>query len=97
MSIYPPSCPACEEPVLARPQLLRGCRHPLRSHACTACGAHADTDGYCEQCGLRRPTDRDHVEIESGVAAGVTNRGLRHSRNEDAMALTTWAGTWRSR
>jgi serine/threonine protein phosphatase PrpC len=32
---------------------------------------------------------RDHQEIDLGIVAGVTDRGLRHSRNEDAMALAT--------
>jgi len=32
-------------------------------------------------------SDRDHIEADLGVLAGVTDRGLRHSRNEDAMAL----------
>jgi serine/threonine protein phosphatase PrpC len=27
------------------------------------------------------------VELDVGLAAGVTDRGLRHTRNEDAMAL----------
>jgi serine/threonine protein phosphatase PrpC len=31
---------------------------------------------------------RDHAEIDLGPAAGVSDRGLRHHRNEDAMALT---------
>ncbi|WP_344864424.1 PP2C family protein-serine/threonine phosphatase, partial [Planomonospora alba] len=51
------------------------------------CGpAPVDPDGYCERCGLRQPTGRDHAETEAGGAAGVTDRGLRHARNEDAMA-----------
>jgi len=29
--------------------------------------------------------DRDHVEWDLGQVAGVSDRGLRHSRNEDAM------------
>jgi serine/threonine protein phosphatase PrpC len=29
----------------------------------------------------------DHAEVDLGTAAGVTDRGLRHNRNEDAMAL----------
>ena len=29
----------------------------------------------------------DHDEVDLGTAAGVTDRGLRHHRNEDAMAL----------
>ena len=46
-------------------------------------------DGYCESCGRKVPTGRDHVELDLGVLAGVTDRGLRHPRNEDAMALAT--------
>lgn len=30
---------------------------------------------------------RDHVEIDVGIAAGVSDRGLRHHRNEDAFVL----------
>jgi serine/threonine protein phosphatase PrpC len=32
---------------------------------------------------------RDHTEVDLGMLAGVTDRGLRHHRNEDAMALAT--------
>ena len=32
-----------------------------------------------------RGTDRDHMEEDLGQVAGVSDRGLRHSRNEDAM------------
>jgi serine/threonine protein phosphatase PrpC len=39
------------------------------------------------QRGHKAPSGRDHVEIDLGSLAGVTDRGLRHSRNEDAMAL----------
>jgi serine/threonine protein phosphatase PrpC len=35
------------------------------------------------------PSSRDHAEVDLGPAAGVTDRGLRHQRNEDAMALAT--------
>ena len=49
-------------------------------------------DGYCETCGRRVPVGRDHAEIDLGLVAGVTDRGLRHQRNEDAMALATAAG-----
>jgi serine/threonine protein phosphatase PrpC len=30
---------------------------------------------------------RDHQEVDLGLLAGVTDRGLRHHRNEDAMEL----------
>jgi serine/threonine protein phosphatase PrpC len=35
------------------------------------------------------PPAPDHAEVDLGTAAGVTDRGLRHSRNEDAMALAS--------
>ena len=44
-------------------------------------------DGYCEGCGRKVPTGRDHTELDLGLVAGVTDRGRRHPRNEDAMAL----------
>ncbi|MFC6880323.1 MULTISPECIES: PP2C family protein-serine/threonine phosphatase [Actinomadura] len=67
---------------------------------CADCGGHAiSADGYCDQCGLRQPNGREHVEIELAApggavpapirAAGVTDRGLRRSRNEDAFAVAT--------
>jgi serine/threonine protein phosphatase PrpC len=46
-------------------------------------------DGYCESCGRKVPTGRDHTELDLDLLAGVTDRGVRHSRNEDAMALAT--------
>jgi serine/threonine protein phosphatase PrpC len=48
-------------------------------------------EGYCESCGRKVPTGRDHIELDRELLAGVTDRGLRHSRNEDAMALATAA------
>jgi serine/threonine protein phosphatase PrpC len=35
------------------------------------------------------PPSRDHIEVDLGAAAGVSDRGLRHLRNEDAMALAS--------
>jgi serine/threonine protein phosphatase PrpC len=49
--------------------------------------AGINQEGYCESCGRLVPTGREHVELDLGLLAGVTDRGLRHSRNEDAMAL----------
>ena len=48
-----------------------------------------DADGFCSGCGrrLKRPPE-DHIEIELLPGfAGVSDRGLRHSRNEDRFAL----------
>ncbi|MBT2229352.1 protein phosphatase 2C domain-containing protein [Nonomuraea sp. NEAU-A123] len=82
-------CPVCEAPVLTGDAFCEACGHPLGAPSCTSCGAPAvDADGYCERCGLRQPTGRDHTELalDNGTA-GVTDKGLRRSRNEDAMAL----------
>jgi serine/threonine protein phosphatase PrpC len=46
-------------------------------------------EGFCESCGRKVPSGRDHVELNLELLAGVTDRGLRHPRNEDAMALAT--------
>lgn len=55
---------------------------------CVACRAgRVDSDGYCENCGHAQPRERDHVERESGPVAAVSDRGLRHHRNEDAFAV----------
>src|ERR1700683_4688905 len=35
------------------------------------------------------PPTPDHAEVDLGTAAGVTDRGLRHARNEDALARTS--------
>lgn len=55
---------------------------------CAGCGAEvAPSDNFCETCGLGQPTGRDHVEVDLGVAAGISDLGLVHHRNEDAFAL----------
>ena len=46
-------------------------------------------EGYCGSCGRKVPSGRDHSELDLGLLAGVTDRGVRHTRNEDAMALAT--------
>ncbi|MFF9507518.1 protein phosphatase 2C domain-containing protein [Streptomyces sp. NPDC014724] len=59
---------------------------------CVACrGGRVDTDGYCENCGHAQPRERDHMEQELGSVAAVSDRGLRHHRNEDAFAVSTTA------
>ncbi|MFI1362347.1 PP2C family serine/threonine-protein phosphatase [Streptomyces griseochromogenes] len=55
---------------------------------CVACRAgRVDSDGYCENCGHAQPRERDHMERESGPVAAVSDRGLRHHRNEDAFTV----------
>ncbi|MET8806778.1 PP2C family serine/threonine-protein phosphatase [Streptomyces sp. NPDC004546] len=58
------------------------------AQVCVACRAgRVDSDGYCENCGHAQPRERDHMERESGPVAAVSDRGLRHHRNEDAFAV----------
>jgi serine/threonine protein phosphatase PrpC len=37
---------------------------------------------------ITNPSSRDHAEVDLGPAAGVSDKGLRHQRNEDAMAMS---------
>ncbi|OIJ90244.1 protein phosphatase 2C domain-containing protein [Streptomyces colonosanans] len=62
------------------------------SKICVACRAGTvDSDGYCENCGHAQPRERDHMERELGAVAAVSDRGLRHHRNEDAFAVSETA------
>ncbi len=97
-------CPACSGPVSAGDSFCEVCGAELApvmvsdgsdpgARSCPFCITSAITpDGYCESCGHKLPAGRDHVEIGLGLLAGVTDRGIRHHRNEDAMALAA-AGT----
>ncbi|MBA2949294.1 PP2C family serine/threonine-protein phosphatase [Streptomyces himalayensis] len=59
---------------------------------CVACRTgRVDQDGYCEHCGHAQPRERDHMEQELGAVAAVSDRGLRHHRNEDAFAVSSTA------
>ncbi|MFB8170389.1 PP2C family protein-serine/threonine phosphatase [Kitasatospora purpeofusca] len=56
--------------------------------ACAHCGLHQVTpDGYCEACGRAQPRPRDHMEKALAGVAGVSDRGLRHHRNEDSFTV----------
>ena len=65
--------------------------------SCDRCGAGPealDGDGFCARCGFQRVAPAsDHVEVlVSPDLAGVSDRGKRHHRNEDALALASCAG-----
>ncbi|HEX3961046.1 MAG TPA: PP2C family serine/threonine-protein phosphatase [Trebonia sp.] len=86
-------CEACGTE-LAPPVVSSGT--PGHVPQCPVCTADPDApaggvspEGYCEVCGRKVPSDRDHVEVDLGLLAGISDRGQRHSRNEDAMALAT--------
>ena len=57
---------------------------------CSACGAAAlGDDEFCESCGRALSYARDewrhHVELDRERVAAVSDRGLVHDRNEDAV------------
>ncbi|MFM7405819.1 MAG: PP2C family serine/threonine-protein phosphatase [Cuspidothrix sp.] len=59
---------------------------------CQKCGAdieNIDEDGYCSQCGFRNIiSEQERIEILINAnLAGISDRGLRHHRNEDYLAL----------
>ncbi|MFB4302772.1 protein phosphatase 2C domain-containing protein [Actinomadura sp. NTSP31] len=59
------------------------------SSDCVHCGGTVAPDGHCWDCGKAQPAFRARVEIASGGAAAVSDRGLRRGVNADAVALTT--------
>ena len=64
---------------------------PTADHGtCARCGGAYDEEGWCTECGSRRPDPRHHFSARpADHVAGVCDRGIRHEDNEDAMAL--WA------
>ncbi|HEX4725048.1 MAG TPA: PP2C family serine/threonine-protein phosphatase [Pseudonocardiaceae bacterium] len=98
----PGACPDCGTETVAGDRFCEECGADLHlvvagmpadgdarpSPVCVACGGpEIDADGFCTRCGFSQPESRDRVELNLAGAAGVSDRGLRHHRNEDAMAL----------
>jgi serine/threonine protein phosphatase PrpC len=74
-------------PGVVAPGVVEPGASPGGGDNCEACGEGFDADGFCQNCGRRRPEPHDHEETDLGLAAAVTDRGLRHRSNEDAYAL----------
>ncbi len=92
-------CPECGAGVGAADRFCEQCGRELAitravlpdltidpAAVCEDCGAaDFDADGYCAACGgLRRPPDRSEADL--GAVQLITDRGLVHARNEDAVA-----------
>jgi serine/threonine protein phosphatase PrpC len=78
-SVAQPESPAAE-PTLVLPR------------PCRSCGGVVGADGYCETCGTKAPSQRDHyVERPASWVAACCDRGIRHHRNEDATAIAASA------
>jgi serine/threonine protein phosphatase PrpC len=83
-------CEACgsELPFTQAPAAPAVEAAPPTTVTCPSCGTAGEpVEGYCGNCGMRLPAPRDHVEQELDGVAGVTDKGRRHHRNEDAMAM----------
>lgn len=85
-------CPACGEAAGPGEAFCESCGGALGLPAgdpapCTRCGAAVGGDGYCSACGWLQERPGDHVEVDLGAVAAVSDRGLRHHRNEDATAV----------
>jgi serine/threonine protein phosphatase PrpC len=100
------TCATCGETLLPDDRFCEGCGADLllasggspdsgerAAGACPECGHTEFEDGFCTRCGHAKPATRDRVELDLGAAAGVSDRGLRHHRNEDALALRVSAAT----
>lgn len=94
------TCPVCAEPTVADASFCEACGADLIEPAvvpepCVSCAADGSQilDGYCMECGHKQPGPRDHLEVDLGWVAGVTDRGKRHHHNEDSMALAVVGGT----
>lgn len=100
------TCGECAEAVMASDKFCEGCGADLRvsragsaaaekAPRCHGCGRSAgeDADGeeFCPRCGLRYRGGSDRVEVDLDGLAGVSDRGLVHAYNEDAMALGRYA------
>ncbi|WP_250279919.1 protein phosphatase 2C domain-containing protein [Frankia sp. Cppng1_Ct_nod] len=68
---------------------------------CPVCTSPAYLDDrFCEACGTPLHTemavetgDSDHRELDLGAVAGVCDRGVRHTTNEDAMGVAKVGST----
>ncbi|MGI8984882.1 MAG: PP2C family serine/threonine-protein phosphatase [Acidimicrobiales bacterium] len=102
----PAACPACGEPFAPGDAFCEACGAELpvtevpsleapapAGVACPSCGTVGEpVDAYCGSCGIRLPAPRDHTEVELAGVAGVSDKGKRHNRNEDAMAAFSGRG-----
>ncbi|MFC7485019.1 PP2C family protein-serine/threonine phosphatase [Luedemannella flava] len=95
------SCPACAAAADPTDRFCEACGARLGvdprwrssvapADGCAACGGTTrGPEGYCDDCGRRRATLLDRAELAVAAAHGVTDRGARRARNEDAIALGT--------
>jgi serine/threonine protein phosphatase PrpC len=79
---------------------------PQAKCVCGAPASETDEDGFCLRCGLRNhrtvssetprePQPSDHIEQQlSPSFAAVSDRGRRHTKNEDRFGILAWNGAY---
>jgi serine/threonine protein phosphatase PrpC len=83
-----PAAPANPETPAGSRDSAKGAEEAAAAASCHACGGEVAADGYCTMCGAKARSPRDHfTEQPATWVAAVCDRGIRHSRNEDAVAL----------
>ncbi|MEV0220272.1 PP2C family serine/threonine-protein phosphatase [Streptomyces sp. NPDC050704] len=88
----PPEAPPADPRAAGDPRTAGPATPAAGTKVCVACRAgQVDRDGYCENCGHAQPRERDHMEQELSAVSAVSDRGLRHHRNEDAFAVSSTA------
>ena len=96
-------CPTCHASIGRRERWCEACGAELRpdsapqvsdadltdrATSCQSCAGEVALDGYCTRCGTPVTRRRDHwVDAPVAWVAGCCDRGVRHHRNEDAVAL----------
>lgn len=85
-------CSNCGASVLLGDKFCEECGTSLTANGCEKCGAGIeaiDDEGFCNHCGFRREMrERDRLEVTiNSHLAGISDRGLKHNRNEDFLAL----------
>ncbi|MFD6161108.1 protein phosphatase 2C domain-containing protein [Nocardia sp. NPDC060256] len=99
-------CPGCAAEVRQQDRFCENCgqelggkrialpnNEPGPPSACDGCGGlQYDGDGYCVDCGQLRGAP-DRFDADLGAVAVVTDRGISHARNEDAVAAAVLDGT----
>lgn len=98
-------CPGCDAEVHQQDRFCENCgqelggkrialpnNEPGPPSACDGCGGlKFDGDGYCVGCGQLRGAP-DRFDADLGTVAVVTDRGISHARNEDAVAAAVLDG-----
>lgn len=94
-----PGCPECAAAEAAGDRFCEACGRelgvrrvalpytdPAVTPQCGVCGGKEyGTAGYCVGCGAAKPVP-DRFEADLGAVCVLTDRGISHARNEDAVA-----------